>query len=89
MTYTDKPHSQRYTGRGLGWARKPLRKRQARRIARYRAGLILDSVLAAGWSPADLEKRFGEEGTEMISTQLYDIAQWLTATGDPDGEPTR
>lgn len=89
MTYVDKPHSQRYTGRGLGWRKKALRTREARRIARWRAGLIIESVLAAGWSPDDLEERFGEEGIEMISVQLSGIAEWLRETGDPDGEPTR
>lgn len=82
-------HSARYTGRGLGWRKMPLTRRQARRIARYNAGLIVDAVLSDGWDPEHLTERFGKEGLDMIKDQLLDIALWLRETGDPDGESTR
>lgn len=79
----------KYTGRGLGWAKKPIRKREARRIARYNAGAILDAVLSDGWEPEALIKEYGKDGLEIIKDQLLDIALWLRETGDPDGESTR
>jgi hypothetical protein len=87
MTWTDKPHRQRYTGRGLGWAKKPVTKRQAQRIARWRAGLIVESALSAGWFPEDLVERYGEEGVAMISDEMADVARRIRASGDPDGLP--
>lgn len=85
MTYRDKPHSQRYTGRGLGWAKKALTKRQARRIARYWAGLIVDSALSDGWGPEPLEERYGKEGLDMIQNELVDVARMIRDGGDPEG----
>lgn len=79
----------KYTGRGLGWARKAVRKREARRIARYNAGVILDAVLSDGWEPDALIEKFGKDGLEIIKDHLLDIALWLRETGDPDGESTR
>lgn len=87
MTYVDKPHSQRYTGRGLGWRKKTVTKLQARRIARYWAGLIVGATLDDGWSPDDLVERFGEEGVRMIQDAMVDVGMWLRETGDPDGRP--
>lgn len=87
MTWQQKPHSQRYTGRGLGWAKKPITKRQAKRIARYNAGLVIDEVISDGWAPEELIKRFGEEGLGMIQDAMLDVALRLRDTGNPDGEP--
>lgn len=66
-------------------ARKALRARQARRIARYRAGLIVIAALSEGWNPPDLIKRYGQEGMDEIVDQLGEIAEWLLSTGHPDG----
>lgn len=65
-------------------AKKAITKRQARRVARLRAGLIVESVLAAGWRPDELVRRYGEEGVEEITEQLAWIANWLAATAHPD-----
>lgn len=82
-------HSERYTGRGLHWAKKPITKRRSRRIARYRMGLVIESVLAADWTPDDLERRYGREGLEEIRDQMLDLAKWLESTGHPDGRSSR
>lgn len=70
-------------------ARKALTKRRARRIARYRAGLILESVLSGGWSPPDLVRRYGQDGVNEIREGLDYYAAWLAATGHPDGTAHR
>lgn len=72
-------------GRGRNWAQKLITQRQARRIARYRAGLIIESVITAGWEAPDLVKRYGEDGFQQIAQELEYYAAWLSATGHPDG----
>lgn len=89
MTYIDKPHGQRYTGRGCGWAKKRITKRQARRIARYNAGLIIDAVLDDGWEPDCLIKKYGQDGFREIKEALMDMSMWLRDTGHPDGVSSR
>lgn len=69
-------------------ARKPIRARQARRVARYRAGAIVAAALENGWNPDDLVRRYGQQGVDEIIDQLGDLATWLMATGHPDGTPT-
>jgi hypothetical protein len=77
------------SGGGRRWNKKVITNRQARRIARYNAGLIIDSVLSDGWEPEEVLRRYGEEGLATIKDQLMDIGLWLRETGDPDGEATR
>ena len=89
MTTATKTHSARYTGRGLDWARKPITRRRARRIARYRIGLIIDAVINDGWGPDDLCRRYSPEGLETIKEEMMDLARWLESTGHPDGRPSR
>jgi hypothetical protein len=74
---------ERYTGRGLDWAKKPINKRKAKQVARYRAGLIIESVLNEGWNPDDLQRRYGDEGMELIKEHMSFLASWLTDTGQP------
>ncbi len=82
MTYTDKPHGQRYTGRGLGWAKKPITKRRAGRVARYLAGVMIVAAVKDGYLPEDLEERFGEEGAGMIRNDVAERAARLMDTGE-------
>lgn len=89
MTWQQKPHSQRYTGRGLDWAKKTITKRRARRIARYNAGMIIDAALSEGWEPEILLERFGPEGLDTIRDAMLDLGLWLRDTGSPDGEPSQ
>lgn len=56
-------------------------KCEARRVAKFRAGLILESVLANGWDPQDLADRYGEDGLEKIRDELTDFAERLIAGG--------
>lgn len=53
-------------------------KREARRVAKFRAGLILESVLAQGWAPEDLAERYGEDGLAKIQDELTEFAERLT-----------
>ena len=85
MTYVDKPHTARYTGRGLGWAKKKITKRRANRVARYCAAMIIESTVSDGWAPEHLIDKFGDEGVGMIQNHLLDIALWLRDTTPPDG----
>jgi hypothetical protein len=76
-------------GRGRGHNKKPITNREARRIARYNAGLIIDSVLSEGWGLEDVIEKYGEKGLGAVQDQLKSIALWLRETGDPDGEVTK
>lgn len=75
-------------GRGRDWQRKILRRRQARRIARYRIGLIIESMIG-DWEPYDLKTRYGRDGVEEIRNEMIDLAKWLCSTGHPDGRSSR
>lgn len=83
MTYA------KYTGRGLGWAKKAIRKREAKRIATFWAGLIIDAALNDGWEPDVLLDHYGKEGVAIIADHLMDVADRLKATGSHDGSPSR
>lgn len=83
MTY------RKYTGRGLDWRKRALTKREAKRIARYEAGLIIDAAVSDGWRPDYLIGKFSEEGVDMIADALLDVALWLRDTGSHDGRSTR
>lgn len=77
----------KYTGRGLGWAKKPVNQRAAKRIARYRAGRILTEMVQDGWAPADLVSAYGKDGLEAIREALGELGWWLESTGDAKGRP--
>jgi hypothetical protein len=72
-------------GRGRDHRRKKIIQRQARRIAKYRAGLVLESVINEGWCPPDLVKRYGEDGMAEITRAMEYYAGWMIRTGHPDG----
>lgn len=67
--------------------RKAIRKRQARRIARFQAGLIIEAVLNDGWGPDDLARKYGPDALEEIRNGLLFISAWLIDTGHRDGGP--
>ena len=74
--------SGKYSGRGRGWNKKPINKRKARQVARYRAGLIIESVLQ-DYRPDDLIAKYGEEGLKEIVSGLEFLSSWLIDTGHP------
>ncbi len=85
-----KTHTARYTGRGLGWARKPITKRRSRRMARYLAGVMIRTAVKEGYlNTEDLTDRFGEDGCQMIRGAVMDYGVWLESTGHPDGRSGR
>lgn len=60
-------------------------EREAKRIARYNAGLIIDAVLGDGWEPQYLIDQYGEDGLSKITNAMMDLGLWLRGTGHPDG----
>lgn len=53
-----------------------------KREARFRAGLILESVVAAGWSgEPQNEQHYGEETAEAIAAEIGAIASRLIKQG--------
>lgn len=61
-----------------------MNRREARRVAKFRAGIIIEAVLAQGWDPQDLADKYGEDGLEMIRDELTEFAERLTG-GPADG----
>lgn len=56
-------------------------KRQARIHAKFRAGLILDSVLAQGWGPEDLVEKCGQGYVDFLAEEISKISQRLIRSG--------
>lgn len=54
-----------------------MNQRERRRLARFRAGLILETVVENGWLPPDLVEKYGEDEVHMIATEISDIATKL------------
>lgn len=54
---------------------------ETKRVANFRAGLILESVLSGGWWPEDLEKRYGSDGLEKIADAMHTVAEELARKG--------
>lgn len=54
-------------------------RRKARRIAKFRAGLIIESALANGWQPATPSsvEPFSDREAELIVAELGRIAERL------------
>jgi hypothetical protein len=55
-------------------------KRDIRREANFRAGLILESVMG-DWEPDDLVKKHGGDAVEDIRAEILNIAQSLRNRG--------
>lgn len=55
-----------------------MNQREIRREAKFRAGLILESVVAAGWTmdPEVIEK-YGQEDADRIAEEISAIAAKL------------
>lgn len=59
-----------------------MNKREIRREANFRAGLIMESVLSAGWSmDPDVVERYGQDVADAIADEMSDIAQSLRNRG--------
>lgn len=56
-------------------------KREIRREANFRAGLILEAALSNGWNPDDLVERYGPDAVDAIAEQITDIARMLRNRG--------
>lgn len=55
-----------------------MNQRQRKREAKFRAGLILESVMGAGWSldPGVVEQ-YGQEAADLIAEEIGEIANRL------------
>jgi hypothetical protein len=84
-----RPRKSRHTGRGLGWARKAISRRAAKRVARYYAGRLLADAVDAGWAPPDVIAAYGPVGLETVRQALSELSWWLESTGDPKGRSTK
>jgi hypothetical protein len=56
--------------------------RQAKREAKFRAGLILESALASGWQES-IEDRYGARDAERIADELQNLATRLIESSGP------
>lgn len=56
----------------------PMKRSDLKREAKFRAGLILESVIAAGWSgePQNVE-RYGEDTSDAVGEEIAAIATRL------------
>jgi hypothetical protein len=72
-----------------GWCKLPyygkrqpqvdnVNQREIKREAKFRAGLILESVVAAGWSgDMPIVERYGQDGADLIADEINKIAARL------------
>lgn len=58
-----------------------MNKREIRREANFRAGLILEAVLSQGWDPDDLVERYGQDAVDAMADEILDIARMLRNRG--------
>lgn len=60
--------------------------RQRKREAKFRAGLILESVVSAGWElDQNVIERYGEKNANLIATEILKLADSLISrSGQPD-----
>lgn len=57
-----------------------MNRREVKRVAKFRAGLILESMIN-GWSPEDLVDRYGQETVDAVSEEMSVIAERLIEQG--------
>ncbi|WP_086559896.1 hypothetical protein [Streptomyces africanus] len=57
-----------------------MNKREIRREANFRAGLILEAAMGE-WGPDDLVKRLGQDAVDAITDEILNIAQALRNRG--------
>jgi hypothetical protein len=54
---------------------------ERKRVASFRAGLIIESIIQGGWWPEDLEREYGADGLQAIADEISKIAEQLTEKG--------
>lgn len=58
--------------------RAPMKRSDLKREAKFRAGLILESVIAAGWSgEAQNVERYGQDVADAVAEEIAAIATRL------------
>lgn len=55
-----------------------------KKLAAFRAGLILESVVNGGWWPEELEQRYGRDTLQLLTEDIGDIAARLIRQGGRD-----
>lgn len=53
-----------------------MNQRERRKLAKFRAGLILESVLG-DWEPEPLIEKYGADEVDAIRAEMFKIAQRL------------
>lgn len=53
-----------------------MNQQERRKLAKFRAGLILQSVLG-DWEPEDLIEKYGRDEVDKVSEEIHTIAQRL------------
>lgn len=60
--------------------------RQRKREAKFRAGLILESVMQAGWAgDPDVVETYGQKTADLISDEILNLANRLIASSGAPG----
>jgi hypothetical protein len=53
-----------------------MNQRERRRLAKFRAALILQSMMN-GWHPEDLIEKYGQQEVDLVADEINSIAQKL------------
>lgn len=58
-----------------------MKRAERARLAKFRAGLILRSMIAGGWEPQDLIEKYGQDTVDQVADEIMLIAQRLERQG--------
>ncbi len=59
-----------------------MKRRHAKRIAKWWAGAITDAVINDGFVPETLNQKYTSEELKVIRQELFLLAEWLMDNGD-------
>lgn len=59
-----------------------MKRRHAKRVAKWWAGAIVDAVLNDGFMPEILRQQYTAEERKVIQQELALLGQWLMDNGD-------
>lgn len=59
-----------------------MKRRHAKRVAKWWAGAILDAVVNDGFDPDILRQEYTAEERKVVHQELNLLAQWLLDNGD-------
>lgn len=59
-----------------------MKRRHAKRVAKWWAGAIVDAVLHDGFMPEMLRQQYTSEERKVIQQEMALLSQWLMDNGD-------